>query len=180
MSPREAQQEVYKPSDRFLRRIDRLEKSSTDFPGQLVDLFEEKDYNFAKELQDEDQDWLVEYLDNVCSSAALYPRSTESTCRSLAMKLILPMPCIGNVWIDFNGHATLRGACQSHKCLMFFLRPWLPPLVRPPLDLMKLVMRGCQATRKSVSGDPNPLWHGNWGMTRGYFFNTVVFPRLRR
>ena len=67
-----AQQKVRRPSDKFLQRIGRLDRSSPDFSNQLIDLFREKGYGVNQKLEREDQQWFVEYLDNVRALIALY------------------------------------------------------------------------------------------------------------
>ena len=70
----------YKPSHNILQQLDRLERSSLDFPNQLTNLLDGQEYNyffFTAGLRVEDIAWLVEYLDNVRLSFSLYPLSTE-------------------------------------------------------------------------------------------------------
>ena len=79
MSSPEALQPVYKPSHKALRDLNRLERSSPNFPDQLTSLLSRKnygDYNFLKSLQSQDKGWLIEYLDNVCVHLTV-PLSTE-------------------------------------------------------------------------------------------------------
>ena len=77
---RKVQQQVYGPSLDILQRFNNLERSSPDFPDQLIDLLSRKKYEspiFSDRFDDEDRAWLVEYLDHVRVSFSLHPVSTE-------------------------------------------------------------------------------------------------------
>ena len=80
MSFRRVLRRIYKPSRDILQRLDRLERSSPDFPDQLTNLLSGQEYGqhiFTDALREEGAAWLVEYLDNVRVSFSLYPLSTE-------------------------------------------------------------------------------------------------------
>jgi len=63
-----------------LQELDRLDRSSPQFPDQLVSLLSGRLYKYRiRWLQDEDVSWLVEYLDNVCLRIALYPLPAQPT-----------------------------------------------------------------------------------------------------
>jgi len=65
------------PLPEILRQLERLDRSSPWFPGELTDLLRGEAYKgCVPNLQDEDATWLVEYLDNVCLCIALYLLST--------------------------------------------------------------------------------------------------------
>ncbi|KAF9791946.1 kinase-like domain-containing protein, partial [Thelephora terrestris] len=67
MSSPTAQQPAYKPSHKALQELDRLERSSLDFPDQLASFLSREDfqdYDVCKSLRDEDAAWLIDYLDN--------------------------------------------------------------------------------------------------------------------
>jgi hypothetical protein len=54
------------PSSPVLQKFSRLDRSSQDFPEQLLELLYEKDYwQCVPGLQDDDSKWFVEYLDQV-------------------------------------------------------------------------------------------------------------------
>ena len=62
----------------ILQEFDDLDKSSSEFPDRLISLFSTKEYkDCIPRLRDEDVSWLVEYLDNVRISIALYPLSVH-------------------------------------------------------------------------------------------------------
>jgi len=66
------------PLPKILRRFDRLNKSSPQFPDELTNLFDEGGYKgWIFWLQDEDVSWLIEYLDNVCIRIMFYFLSTQ-------------------------------------------------------------------------------------------------------
>ena len=66
-------------SPNILQQLDRLDKNSPQFPDQLtVLLYNQRFKGCIPELLDEDVVWLVEYLDKVCPSIALYPLFTQS------------------------------------------------------------------------------------------------------
>ena len=89
MFSRIVRRRVYKPSDDILqhipshdilRQLDRLKRSSPDFPNQLTNLLSGQEYKrpiSTDALCDEDRAWLVEYLNNVRVFFSLYPLSTE-------------------------------------------------------------------------------------------------------
>jgi hypothetical protein len=63
----------------ILQQFNRLDKNSPQFPDQLANLLDKeglKDY--ISIFRDEDVVWLVEYLDEVCLSIALYSLSSQS------------------------------------------------------------------------------------------------------
>ena len=69
MSSRKAQQQVHEPSHEVLQQLNSLERSSPDFPDQLISLLSRQDYKdlaTADGAQSEDRVWFIEYLDNVC------------------------------------------------------------------------------------------------------------------
>ena len=69
---------LYVTSPDILQRLDRLDKSSPQFPNQLTNLLHEKRYELhISKLQDQDAVWLIEYLDNVCLYTALHPLTTQ-------------------------------------------------------------------------------------------------------
>ena len=50
-----------------LRRFKSFDKSSAQFPDQLIDLLSGEEYKSCiKRFQDEDAAWLIDYLDEVC------------------------------------------------------------------------------------------------------------------
>lgn len=60
----------------ILQRLDRLSKSSPQFPDRLTSILYEKGYkDCILNLQDGDAAWLVEYLDNVCLHTTFHPPS---------------------------------------------------------------------------------------------------------
>jgi len=64
----------------ILQELDRLDKSSPEFPDQLTSLLYKEGYkNCIPELQDEDVVWLVEYLDKVRIPIALCFLSAQPT-----------------------------------------------------------------------------------------------------
>ena len=69
MSPRKAQQQIREPSHEVLQQLNSLERSSPDFPDQLISLLSREDYKDLASVdgaQSEDRVWFIEYLDNVC------------------------------------------------------------------------------------------------------------------
>jgi hypothetical protein len=76
MSSPKAQRPVYKPSHEVLQELDRLERSSPNFPDQLASLLSREnfqDWDVCKSLREEDAVWLIEYLDNVCVRFTVSP-----------------------------------------------------------------------------------------------------------
>jgi hypothetical protein len=76
MSSPKAQRPVYKPSHETLQELDRLERSSPNFPDQLASLLSREDFirwDVGKSFQNEDAVWLIEYLDNVCVRYTVSP-----------------------------------------------------------------------------------------------------------
>ena len=62
----------------ILQQLDRLDKSSPQFPDQLASFLHGKGYeDCLPKLQDQDVVWLIDYLDNVCLYIALYPLSAQ-------------------------------------------------------------------------------------------------------
>ena len=68
---RTAQQSFREPSHEVLQQLNRLERTSADFPHQLTNLlslFSKEEYydpSFPESVLGEDRAWLIEYLDNV-------------------------------------------------------------------------------------------------------------------
>ena len=67
------------PLPEILQQFDRLDKDSPQFPDQLTSLLYKEGFkNYIPDFRDEDVAWLVEYLDRVCLSIALYLLSVQS------------------------------------------------------------------------------------------------------
>lgn len=65
-------------SPEILQQLNHLDKDSPQFPDQLTDLlYKERFGDYIPKFRDEDVVWLVEYLDKVCLSIALYPFSSQ-------------------------------------------------------------------------------------------------------
>ena len=61
-----------------LRRFKSFDKSSPQFPDQLMDLLSGEEYKSrVTRFQDEEVAWIVDYLDNVCVCVALYLFAAE-------------------------------------------------------------------------------------------------------
>ena len=55
------------PSSQALQTIDRLDKSSSNFDGELCDLLYGQEYALHEaNFQHDDLVWLIDYLDEVC------------------------------------------------------------------------------------------------------------------
>ena len=65
------------PLPDILRRFDRLDENSPQFPDQPTSLYNEGLKYCILKLRKEDVVWLVKYLDQVCLSIALYPHSAQ-------------------------------------------------------------------------------------------------------
>ena len=62
----------------ILQRFKNLDKSSSQFPNQLIDLLSGEEYKFCiTRFQGEDAAWLIDYLDEVCVYIALHLHSAE-------------------------------------------------------------------------------------------------------
>lgn len=81
MSSQEALQRAYEPSRGVLQQLNRLERSSPNYPDQLTSIFSTEEYKnlyyFRGKIESKDKAWLMEHLDNVCVCISLYPLSTE-------------------------------------------------------------------------------------------------------
>lgn len=152
MSLRKALRKDYRPSNEFLQQIDDLEKSSPHFPRRLERLLGKTEFASTRVLGRKDQEWLVEYLDNVCTFIGPYQLSTN--LRRSAVHSILLIPYIGHAWVNLDRRASLRRSRHNHKCSRFLL--WFPFPIRPQLDLMKLVMRDHRTGRRFASRNLNP------------------------
>lgn len=67
--------QVHGPSNKVLRELNRLQRSSPNFPNLLVNLLrieERKAPGFFYNLHSKDKVWLIEYLDNVCVFCRVY------------------------------------------------------------------------------------------------------------
>lgn len=74
MFPFKSRQRIHEPSDNVLQQLNRLERSSPDFPNLLASFFRMEEYKapeFFYKLHNEDKVWLIEYLDNVCVRVVL-------------------------------------------------------------------------------------------------------------
>ena len=62
----------------ILQQLDRLDKSSPQFPKEVAGLlYWERYEDCIPRLQLNEAAWLIEYLDNVCLYIALYPLSAQ-------------------------------------------------------------------------------------------------------
>ena len=96
-----------------LQKLDRLNKSSPDFHGQLSALLYGREYHqCAPNLQGDDLVWLIDYLDNVRCYIAL-PSLRLTLCR-LSGVSIQRVAVSGNVYVNSKAYAAL-GRCSQHR-----------------------------------------------------------------
>jgi hypothetical protein len=101
------------PNSPVLRRLDCLNRSLSEFHGQLCNVLYGEEYRqCVPNLQHEDLVWLIDYLDKVCRCTVL-PHSALRPHR-LSMASILPATHSGSVYTDSVAYAALGGYSQHH------------------------------------------------------------------
>ena len=103
-----------------LQRFKQLDRSSPQFPDQLVSLLHQKEYKECiPNLLDEEVVWLVNYLDRVCLYLPCPPhRPLLSVPRSSNFfNLIPPAQRSEGVYVNSGGSAAPDNSSPSHTYL---------------------------------------------------------------
>ena len=134
--------QTFGPSHQLLGQLNRLERSSPDFPSQLTSILSTRQYqdlHYLGNLGREDTAWLTEYLDNVCARVPLY-YSLLSMHRSSTLLIPLALRIL-NACVNSKGYAFIGVGYRGRTYLIF--PPCSPLLIKSILDRIKPSMKGC-------------------------------------